>query len=563
MRTPHFRVGGVPEHFNYPWQYALERDLCAGKGFSYDWTDFPGGTGAMLEALQTGELDVALVLTEGAVAGISQGVRARILGTYVASPLLWGVHVHPDSEWEDPGALREARFAISRYNSGSHLMAFALAEAHGWPPDELQFELVGNFAGAQKALDEGRADVFLWEKYTTKPTVDAGRMKRIGVQPTPWPCFVLVGTEEVIRKHPRMLTELMGVIRQALHAQGEAETMRYISGKYRLEEADVRAWFAQTRWLCRPRLSRAALDQVQDLLQKTGVLERRTPAEHLLAPFCMLLDQELSAEMYQWRVESVHRALAAQGKACGPLMLDDLLELGHLDQYHYHGAELSRKLVEELQLDETKSVLDIGSGVGGTARVLAELSGCRVVGVEVQAELNELADELTQRVGLSERVHYITGKAEHLPFESEFDHFISLLVYLHIPQRTQALKTAFRALKPGGSFVIEDFVLDGSPTPDELADLKQVVSATSVTDWPAYRAELEAAGFTDIEVSPRTEAWRQWTQKRFDAFVEDAERQTAVFGESLVQSRIRFYRTVARLFAGGRLGGLRITGRKP
>jgi len=563
MNPLHFRIGGVPEHFNYPWQYALEHDLCADQPFSYSWTDYPGGTGAMLESLQKGELDVALVLTEGAVAGIAQGIPARILGTYVATPLLWGIHVHPDSPRTSPEQVRGARFAISRYNSGSHLMAFALANAHGWPPEALEFEVVGNFAGAQQALDDGRAEVFLWEKYTTKPTVDAGRMKRIGVQPTPWPCFVLLGHEEVVREHPRALEALMAVIRQALHAQGERETIEYISRRYRLQEPDVREWFGQTRWLCRNRLARHALDQVQDLLLQTGVLGQKQPAEALLAPSCLLLEQELSADMYQWRVESVYRALAERGKACGPLELQDLLDLGHLDQYHYHGAELSRKLVEELALNPQKKVLDIGSGVGGTARVLAQVSGCQVVGVEVQAELNELADELTHRVGLSERVHYITGRAEDLPFKDEFDHFISLLVYLHIPDRTQALHKSFKALKPGGSFVIEDFVLESSLTEEERSALEQVVSGASVTDWPAYRAELEAAGFTDIQAVSRTAAWRQWTRDRYLAFVAHAERQKAVFGPGLVASRAQFYRTVAGLFEGGRLGGMRITGRKP
>jgi SAM-dependent methyltransferase/ABC-type nitrate/sulfonate/bicarbonate transport system substrate-binding protein len=563
MRTPHFRVGGVPEHFNYPWQYALEHDLCADRPFSYSWADYPGGTGAMLESLQKGELDVALVLTEGAVTGIAQGLPARILGIYVASPLLWGIHVHPDSARTAPEQLRGARFAISRYNSGSHLMAFALAKEHGWPPEELAFEVVGDFAGAQQALDEGRAEVFLWEKYTTKPTVDAGRMKRIGVQPTPWPCFVLLGREAVVRENPKALKDLMAVIRQALHAQGEKATIQYISRRYQLEVPDVQEWFGQTRWLCRHRMARHALDQVQDLLLETGMIGQKQPPEALLAPFCLLLEQELSPDMYQWRVESVHRALAERGKACGPLELEDLLDLGHLDQYHYHGAELSRNLVEELQLDETKSVLDIGSGVGGTARVLAQLSGCRVVGVEVQAELNELADELTQRVGLSDRVHYITGRAEDLPFEHEFDHFISLLVYLHIPNRAQALQKACRALKPGGRFVIEDFVLESALRQDERSALEQVVSGTSVTDWPTYRAELEAVGFSDLQTVSRTDAWRRWTRDRYRAFAADADRQKAVFSPELVASRAQFYRTVARLFEGGRLGGLRITGRKP
>ena len=74
------RVGGVPEHFNAPWHTAAKAGLFAERGIDVRWTDFPGGTGAMAKALRDGELDVAILLTEGIVAAAAHLQRAAEAG---------------------------------------------------------------------------------------------------------------------------------------------------------------------------------------------------------------------------------------------------------------------------------------------------------------------------------------------------------------------------------------------------------------------------------------------------------------------------------------------------
>ena len=61
------RVGGVPEHFNYPWHYAINKGLFAKAGFDVKWSDVTGGSGEMCRMLEENQTDVALVLTEGIV----------------------------------------------------------------------------------------------------------------------------------------------------------------------------------------------------------------------------------------------------------------------------------------------------------------------------------------------------------------------------------------------------------------------------------------------------------------------------------------------------------------
>lgn len=59
------RVGGVPEHFNLPWRLAIEEGAFKNIGMDVHWSDMTGGTGQMIRGLETGSLDLAVLLTEG------------------------------------------------------------------------------------------------------------------------------------------------------------------------------------------------------------------------------------------------------------------------------------------------------------------------------------------------------------------------------------------------------------------------------------------------------------------------------------------------------------------
>src|SRR5690606_2232664 len=147
--------------FNWPFAVLAERGLPS--GLDLEWREFPGGSGAMAEALNAGELDVALLLTEGAVAAIAKGGRFRVVSLYTQSPLVWGIHVPAASSLRTEADVRGRRYAISRRGSGSHLMAAVHAKARGWN-EPLTLVEVGGLDGAIDALGDAQADVFFWEK---------------------------------------------------------------------------------------------------------------------------------------------------------------------------------------------------------------------------------------------------------------------------------------------------------------------------------------------------------------------------------------------------------------
>src|SRR5690606_21327067 len=105
--------------------------------------------------------------------------------------------------------LKHKTAAISRYGSGSHLMAYVNAQGQGWDTKELKFEVIDNLDGAVASLTDGRADYFMWERFTTKPLVDQGVFRRITDCPTPWPCFVIAATDKFITENPGTLAHIL------------------------------------------------------------------------------------------------------------------------------------------------------------------------------------------------------------------------------------------------------------------------------------------------------------------------------------------------------------------
>ena len=266
------RIGGVPEHFNYPWLLAIESRRLPSGIADVSWLDYPSGSGAMLQGLVDGEIDLAPLLTEGAALGVARGAPVQVIGLYTTSPLIWGVHVAPHSRFATVADLRGARFAISRHGSGSHLMSLALAIDRDWPVGDVAFEIVGDMPGAAEALRDGRADVFLWEHFTTEPQIEAGAFRRIDDFVSPWPAWVLCAGKEIWQRRERELTELFAsVIDSAALLVRDPNRVVRIAARYGLRESAVSAWLKTTRWVTEPTSADDALTAATSMLRKAGV----------------------------------------------------------------------------------------------------------------------------------------------------------------------------------------------------------------------------------------------------------------------------------------------------
>jgi ABC-type nitrate/sulfonate/bicarbonate transport system substrate-binding protein len=276
------KITGVPEHFNLPWHLAIEEGAFAERGIDLQWEDIPEGTGKMCQLLENKETDLAIILTEGIIKSISEGNPSKIIQQYIASPLLWGIHVGAKSQFKRVSDLAHTKAAISRFGSGSHLMAYINAENNGWKRNDLSFEVINNLEGAVNALTKGEADYLMWEHFTTKPLVDRGVFRCLGDCPTPWPCFMLVATDSFIEANSSILIHILAVLETYTSEFKSIPSIdRTLANRYGQKLSDIQQWMSLTEWST-TQLSKTSLGKIQDTLMKLGLIEEKLPAKHVL-----------------------------------------------------------------------------------------------------------------------------------------------------------------------------------------------------------------------------------------------------------------------------------------
>lgn len=281
------RVGGVPEHFNLPWHLGIENKIFENQGIEIEWTTFKGGTGQMTEALRNNSVDVCVVLTEGIVADIINGNPSKLISKYLNTPLIWGIFTGAKNPINYYGEIYDKTYAISRYGSGSHLMPIVDALFKNKQIKAEQFKVIKNLDGALEALSKNESDVFYWEKYTTKPFVDQGIFKCLGEFVTPWPCFMLAATNQVIEEHSEslktMLKTLYFITKQFMTS---IDGIEQVSNRYHQQLEDVRNWFHSTEWSTNDEISPKMLENVIYTLQKGNVITNKVDP----ATLCHKLD---------------------------------------------------------------------------------------------------------------------------------------------------------------------------------------------------------------------------------------------------------------------------------
>ncbi|MCH3882743.1 substrate-binding domain-containing protein [Tenacibaculum aquimarinum] len=277
------KVGGVPEHFNYPWYITLKNKEYTKKGINLRWTDYHGGTGQMCKALRSGEVDIAIVLTEGIIKDIANGNPSKITQTYIKSPLIWGIHVGDKSKFKKISDLEHATVAISRFGSGSHLMAIVNAHNNGWDIDKLKFKVVGNLQGGIDALTNGEADYFMWEHFTTKPLVDNGTFRRLGDCPTPWSCFVVAVRNEVLENNFEEVKAVLDIINNCATDFKKIENIdKTLAKRYEQQLVDIQKWLSITEWNDGKPMSKNLIGRIQNKMIHFGVIDEKKKSSEFI-----------------------------------------------------------------------------------------------------------------------------------------------------------------------------------------------------------------------------------------------------------------------------------------
>ena len=267
------KIVGVPEHFNLPWHLCLENGEFEKENIDLQWTDVPEGTGKMCQMLRDGSTDIAVILTEGIIKDIVGGNPSKIVQIYVKSPLIWGIHVAAQSNYQSLTDLNKTKAAISRIGSGSQLMAYVNAKNQGWNTSELQFEIVNTIDGAVTALTDGTADYFMWEHFMTKPLVDKGVFRRLGDCPTPWPCFAIAVREEVLATQPEAIATLLEIINaKTRDFKAIPNIDERLSTTYHQKIEDINEWLRLTEW-SQETIDNELLNRIQKQLVELRIID--------------------------------------------------------------------------------------------------------------------------------------------------------------------------------------------------------------------------------------------------------------------------------------------------
>ena len=270
------RVGGVPEHFNLTWHLAMENGLFEKEGIELEWTVFKGGTGQMTKALRDNEIDVCILLTEGIISDIVKGNPSKLIGKYLNTPLIWGVYTGINNPVNYYGEIYDKNYAISRFGSGSHLMPIVDANAKKIKIKEEQFQVIKNLEGALESLTENETDAFYWEKYTTKPYVDNGTLKHLGDYVTPWPCFMIAATNNILENQKEAIDKMLKVIYfTSKQFMLSPTSVQEVSDRYNQKLEDVESWFHATEWSVNNDISDKLLKNVLHTLHYAGIIDEK------------------------------------------------------------------------------------------------------------------------------------------------------------------------------------------------------------------------------------------------------------------------------------------------
>jgi MPBQ/MSBQ methyltransferase len=142
--------------------------------------------------------------------------------------------------------------------------------------------------------------------------------------------------------------------------------------------------------------------------------------------------------------------------------------LAPAEEFHTFGRAATVALAEAAGIGADDRVLDVGSGLGGPARLLARRYGCQVTGIDLTPELCEVATDLTRRVGAGDRVEILEGDALDLPFDdATFDVVWTQHVSMNIADKVGFYANMRRVVRPGGRLAFFD-ILAGPESPIHL-----------------------------------------------------------------------------------------------
>lgn len=250
---------------------------------------------------------------------------------------------------------------------------------------------------------------------------------------------------------------------------------------------------------------------------------------------------------------NIEHALVAAGKDLDHLRPKDL---GLLEDFHTMGRYATSELVNLLVLTTEDEVLDAGSGIGGTARFIADRCRCRVAAVDLTAEYCETNRWLNRLVGLDELIVVRQADVTELPFaDATFQVVLSQHVQMNVADKTRLYREARRVLVDGGRIALWDITSGERGQLDYPLPWADQPGRSHLVSSDHLRAVVESAGFA-------VERWNDLTEQAtammqtflalpptplgLHAFVTDFVQKANNLTRALAERRLRAIQGIAR-----------------
>jgi SAM-dependent methyltransferase len=251
--------------------------------------------------------------------------------------------------------------------------------------------------------------------------------------------------------------------------------------------------------------------------------------------------------------QAIEQALVAAGKDLGHLQPGDL---ALLEDFHTMGRIATAQLADLAEITPDDEVLDAGSGIGGTARYIAERSGCHVVAVDLTEEYCQTARWLNQLAGLDDRISVRQADVTDLPFEdATFTLMFTQHVQMNVADKALLYEEARRVLAGGGRLAVWDIVAGEDGQPDFPVPWADRPEYSHLATSDRLRTAIETSGF-------EIEQWNDLTDQAaammhtlltlppspigLQTFVPDFESKARNLTAALADGRLRAIQGLAR-----------------